>query len=64
MISLEVDRAVASAEAYFERGGFSSALEIYRAILVSRLQEPGLATTAFDAAVIERVADLATLFGQ
>ena len=56
MISLDVDRAVATAAAHFERGEFAAALEVYRAILVSRLHQPGLTTTAFDAAVIERVA--------
>ena len=64
MASLDLDRAVTTAEASFERGDFSSALSAYRAILVSRLNEPAGAATAFDAAVIERVADLATLFGQ
>ncbi len=64
MIALALDRAVAIAEAQFERGQYSAALDRYRAILTVRVEEPRRITTAFDAAVIERVADLATLFGR
>jgi hypothetical protein len=64
MVGSDARQAFEVAEEQFERGAYRDAFRAYRVILSARLAEPAAGKTAFDAQVVERLADLATLFGQ
>src|SRR5262249_37346602 len=53
----------AVAEDQFEREDYRNAFHSYRGILLARLEEPAIGKTTVDALAVERLADLATLFG-